>query len=173
MLFIITGQWAAPIPRGNFVEQKKMKKTIAVIGSETETGAAIADKLSDNSYRLLLVQNEIDHKSQIAKNIQQKNLRAEIEIVDCAKEGCWEADIIILAIPFRELKEIAEKINEVVTQKTVVIISDEKESPFSFNKAQKLQQLLPYSKIVAALYNPCSPESFIINDKEYLKQFQN
>jgi hypothetical protein len=153
--------------------KKQVKKTIAVIGADTEIGAALADKLSDDSYRLLFVQNETVHKSQIAKNIQQKNLHAEIETVDCAKEGCWEADIIILAIPFRELKEIAEKINEVVTQKTVVIISDEKESSFSFNKAQELQQLLPYSKIVTAIHNPCSPESFIINDKEYLKQFQN
>ena len=150
-----------------------MKKTIAIIGAEAEKGAAIADKLSEDSYRLLLVQNEINHKSQIVKNIKQKNLHAEVEIVDCAKEGCWEADIIILAIPFRELKEIAEKINEVVTQKIVVIISDEKESSLSFNQAQELQQLLPYSKIVTALYNPRSPESFIINDKENLKQFQN
>jgi len=150
-----------------------MKKTIAIIGAEAEKGAAIADKLSEDSYRLLLVQNGINSKSQIVKNIKQKNLHAEVEIDDCAKEGCWEADIIILAIPFRELKEIAEKINEVVTQKIVVIISDEKESLFSFNKTQELQQLLPYSKIVTALYNPCSPESFIINDKENLKQFQN
>lgn len=150
-----------------------MKKTIAIIGADTEIGTAIADKLGEDSYRLLLVQNGIDHKSQIAKNIKQKNLHAEVEIVDCAKESCWEADIIILAIPFHEIKEVVEKINEVVTQKTVVIISDEKENSISFNKAQELQKLLPYSTIVSALYNPCSPECFIINDKEYLKQFQN
>ena len=150
-----------------------MKKTIAIIGAGAETGVAIADKLSESNYRLLLVQNGINSKSQIVKNIKQKNLHAEVEIVDCAKEGCWEADSIILAIPFRELKEIAEKINEVVTQKIVVIISNEKESSLSFNQAQELQQLLPYSKIVTALYNPCSPEPFIINDKEHLKQFQN
>lgn len=150
-----------------------MKKTIAIIGADAETGVAIADKFSEGNYRLLLVQNEINNKSQIAKYIRQKNLHAEVEIVDCAKEGCWEADIIILALPYHKLKKVIEKINEVVTQKIVVIISDEKESSFSFNKTQELQQLLPYSKIVTALYNPCSPEPFIINDKEHLKQFQN
>ena len=128
----------------------------------SETGVAIADKLSESSYRLLLVSNEINHKSQIVQNIKQNNLNAEVEIVDCAKEGCWEADIIVLAIPSHELKKVIEKINEVVMQKIVLIISDEKESLFSFNKTQELQQLLPYSKIVTALYNPCSLEPFII-----------
>ena len=31
-------------------------------------------------------------------------------------------------------------------------------------KAQELQQLLPYSRIVTALYNPYSSEPFIISD---------
>ena len=174
MPFIITCQWTVAMFRGNFVQQQKqVKKTVAIIGATEESGAAIVNKFTGSSYRLLLVEDEINQLSQIARSIKRNHLHAEVEIVDCAKEGCWEADIIILAIPFRELKEIAEKINEVVTQKIVVIISDEKESSLSFNQAQELQQLLPYSKIVTALYNPCSPESFIINDKENLKQFQN
>ena len=149
-----------------------MKKTIAIIGGGVDIGAAIADKLSEGNYRLLLVSKAINHKSQIIQNIKQNNLNAEVEIADCAKEGCWEADIIILAIPFHELKEVIEKINEVVTQKIVLIISNENERLFSFNKAQELQQLLPYSKIVTALYNPYSFEPFIISDdKGYLKQF--
>jgi predicted dinucleotide-binding enzyme len=147
-----------------------VKKSIAIIGAGIETGAAIADELNEDSYRLVLVQNGINNKSQIEKNIRQKNLRAEVEIVDCAKEGCWEADIIVLAIPFRELKEIVEKINEVVTQKIVVIISDEKESSFSFNKAQELKELLPYSKIVTASYNHYSLEPFIISKPETIPE---
>jgi len=150
-----------------------VKKTIAIIGAGAEMGAAIADKLSERNYRLLLVSNEIDHKFQIVQNIKQNNLNTEVEIVDCAKEGCWEADIIILALPYHKLKKVIEKINEVVTQKIVVIISDENESSFSYNKAQKLQQLLPYSTIVTALYNPYTSEPFIISDdKGHLKQFQ-
>ena len=111
-----------------------MKKTIAIIGAGVEIGAAIADKLSEGNYRLLLVSNEINHKSQIVQNIKQNNLNAEVEIVDCAKEGCWEADIIVLAIPYHELKEVIEKINEVVTQKIVLIISNENERLFSLIK---------------------------------------
>jgi predicted dinucleotide-binding enzyme len=141
-----------------------VKKTIAIIGAEAETGAAIADKLSENSYHLLLVSDEIDDKSQTVQNIKQNYLNAEVEIVDCAREGCWEADIIVLAIPYYEIKEVVEKINEVVTQKIVVIISDEKESSFSLKKTQELQRLLPYSTIVTALYSPYSLELFMISD---------
>jgi predicted dinucleotide-binding enzyme len=143
-----------------------VKKTIAIIGG-VDIGAAIAHKVSAGNYRLLLVSNEINHKSQIVQNIKQNNLNAEVEIVDCAKEGCWEADIIVLAIPFHELKEVIKKINEVVTQKIVLIISNENQSLFSFDKAQALQQLLPYSRVVAASSNPYSHETIISsNDKE-------
>ncbi|HEY6977811.1 MAG TPA: hypothetical protein VH396_16040, partial [Chitinophagaceae bacterium] len=99
------------------------------------------------------------HKSQIVRNIKQNNLNAEVEIVDCAKEGCWEADIIVLAIPYYELKEVVEKINEVVTQKIVLIISNNEEE----GKVEELQRLLPYSRVVAAFNNPYS---FTSNDRE-------
>lgn len=147
-----------------------MKKTIAIIGAEAETGAAIADKLSEDSYHLLLVSDEIDDKSQTVQNIKKNYLNAEAEIVNCAKESCWEADIVVLAIPYDEIKEVVEKINEVVTQKTVVIISDEKEGSFSFKKTQELQRLLPYSTIVTAVYNPYSREPFIISDDNKMSE---
>ena len=50
------------------------------------------------------------------------------------RKAAGKPDIIILALPYHELKEVIEKINEVVTQKIVVIISDEKESLFSFEQ---------------------------------------
>jgi hypothetical protein len=59
---------------------------------------------------------------------------------------------------------VVEKINEVVTQKIVVIISDEKEGSFSFKKTRELQRLLPYSAIVTAVYNSYSSEPCIISD---------
>jgi len=148
-----------------------VKKTIAIIGAEAETGAAIADKLSEDSYHLLLVSDEIDEKSQTVQNIKQNYLNAEVEIIDCAREGCWEADIIVLAIPYHEIKEVVEKINEVVTQKIVVIISDEKEGSFSFKKTRELQRLLPYSAIVTAVYNPYSHEPCIISDDKMSEIF--
>ena len=135
MLFIIVRQWTAPMLRGNFVQQKTSEKNNSDYRSRAETGAAIADKLSEGNYRLLLVQMRLITNLKSYKTSNRNNLHAEVEIVDCAKEGCWEADIIILAIPYHKLKKVIEKINEVVTQKIVLIISNENESSFSFNQS--------------------------------------
>ena len=166
MLFIITRQWTALMLDGNFVQQKKIvNKTIAIIEPGGKTGIAIASKLAADNYRLLLVSNEINQLPQIVQNIKVNNTNADVEIVDCAKEGCWEADIIVLANAFHEMKEMIEKIREVSTQKIVLIISDnEDDSSFFFNKAQELQRLLPYSRIVAVFRNPHSLETVIAGD---------
>jgi len=137
-----------------------VKKTIAIIGAGVEIGAAIVDKLSAGNYRLLLVSNEINELSQIVQNIKQNNLNPEVETVDCAKEGCWEADIIVLAIPYHTLKKVIEKINEVATQKIVLFISNNEDEI----KPWELQRLLPYSRVVAAFCNPYTFETFITSD---------
>ena len=164
MLFVITCQWTVAMLRGNFVQQQKqVKKTIAIIGATEESGAAIANKFAGGSYRLLLIANEINQLSQIARNIKRNNLNAEVEMVDCAKEGCWEADIIVIAISFHELKKVIEKISEVATQKIVVFISNE----YDESDATELQHLLPHSRIVTALFDSHSGETFIeSNDEE-------
>jgi len=80
------------------------------------------------------------------RGIKRNNPGAQVEIVDCVKEGCWEADIIVLAIASHEMEEVIEKIREVATQKIVLIIlNHEDDSSLSFIKAQELKRLLPYS----------------------------
>ena len=56
------------------------------------------------------------------------------------RDGCWEADIIILDISDDEQQEVVELIKEVATQKIVV--------SFSENENNELQALLKYSKVV-------------------------
>ena len=153
--------------RGNFVQQKKqVKKTVAIIGATEKSGAAIANKFADGNNRLLLIADDINQLSQIARNIKRNNLNAEVEMVDCAKEGCWQSDIIVLAISFHELKKVIEKISEVATQKIVLFISNE----YDESNATELQHLLPHSRIVTALFDSHSGETFIeSNDEEASK----
>ena len=164
MLFLIIGQWTVGMLRGNFVQQKKqVKKTVAIIGSTEKSGAAIANKFAVGNNRLLLIANEVNQLSQIARKIKRNNLNAEVEMADCAKEGCWQADIIVLAISFHELKKVIEKISEVATQKIVLFISNE----YDESNATELQHLLPHSRIVTALFDSFSGETFIeSNDEE-------
>jgi predicted dinucleotide-binding enzyme len=91
---------------------------------------------------------------------------ADVEVVDCAYESSWEADIIIPAIQNQEQQSLAEKIRAVVTGKIVIRI-DFVMDPYG--TAEELQKLLPYSKIVKILstdFSNPSLEVVITGDDE-------
>jgi 8-hydroxy-5-deazaflavin:NADPH oxidoreductase len=119
-------------------EKMAVKKTIAIVGATEKAGTEIANRFSCMPYRLLLVSNNEEQLSWLFKNISQQNPVAEIETMRCVKDGCWEADIIILAVPGCEEKQAAEMMKEVATQKIVVALSN-----------AGVEQVLPYSKIVS------------------------
>ena len=119
-----------------------MKKTIAIVGATETTGRIIVKKFASMPYRLLLISNEINELDNLTKDLSVTQPETEIESLDCVKDGCWEADIIILAVPIEKLKEVAESIKEVATQKIVVEIFAEKKN------SEELRKILPYSKLV-------------------------
>lgn len=120
-----------------------MKKTIAVVGATEKNGKAIAKKLASGCYRLLLVSDEATELEQLGNNITTKQPNSDVETLDCVKEGCWEADIIILAVPPEKMLEVASKIKEVATQKIVIEMWGDE------NKSTELKKILPYSKLVS------------------------
>lgn len=120
-------------------------------------GAAISKSLSRGNYRLLLCANKQDKVQALVQDIQSANPSADVETLDCSKEASWEADIIILAIPYQAEKEIAKKIKEVSNQKIVISIANPLNNTFDglvtspdTSAAEELQRLLPHSKIVKA-----------------------
>jgi len=119
-----------------------VKKSIAIIGATEKAGSEIASKLAKDDYRLLLVSNNEKELTHLLNNINKNKPIAEIDTIGCIKDGCWEADIIILAVDSNDAKEIVEKMKEVATQKIVVQILSQQ------NIDTSLQHLLPYSKIV-------------------------
>jgi len=138
-----------------------VKQTIAIAGVTGETGNAIAHQLAQEDFRLLLMSEDTQQLAEIVNDIKIKAPGAEIELVDCIKEGCWEADIIILAIPSAELKEVAEKIKEVATQKIVVSISNPEDKTAEI---EELTKILPHSRIVLVCISATSNEAFIAAD---------
>jgi len=114
-----------------------VKKTIAIVGATEKAGVEIVNRFSGMPYRLLLVSNYAEQLSQLAIDISQKNPAAEIDTIECVKDGCWEADIIILAVPQCEEKQAAEMMKDVATQKIVVAVSN-----------TEVENVLPYCKVV-------------------------
>jgi predicted dinucleotide-binding enzyme len=119
-----------------------VKKTIAIVGATEKTGKIIAEKFSSLPYRLLLISNDSNELQKLSQDISGKRPVAEIDTIDCVKDGCWEADIIILAVAHCDENEAVEKMKEVATQKIVAEVSN-KNDP-----AKDLQKMLPYSKLV-------------------------
>jgi predicted dinucleotide-binding enzyme len=119
-----------------------IKKTIAIVGATEKNGVEITHQFAQHDYRLLLISNDSTKLDLLTKALSEGNFKAEIESIACVKDGCWEADIIILAVPLCEEKEAAERMKEVATQKTVVLVSE------NTDELESLQHILPYSKLI-------------------------
>jgi Predicted dinucleotide-binding enzymes len=133
------------------------KKTIAIIGASGNMGSAIAKSLAKSAYRILLFGKEEAKLRSIFKEIKATNKKADAEIIGCASDASWEADIIIAAVPYAAEKELAEKIKQVATGKIVISISNPLNETYTglvtdgnTSAAEELQKLLPHSKVIKA-----------------------
>ena len=135
----------------------KTKQTIAIIGATGNMGSAISKSISKGNYRLLLKSGDTDKLKKLSTEIKATHPSADLELMTCPTEASWEADIIILAVPFEAEKEITEKIRDVANQKIVVSIANPLNQTFDglvtrpgTSAAEELQKLLPNSKVVKA-----------------------
>lgn len=132
-------------------------KTIAIIGASGNMGSAIAKSLAGSSYRLLLFGKEEEKLQSVFKEIKTINNLSNAEIIGCAADASWEADIIIAAVPFEAEKNLADKIRQVATGKIVISISNPLNETYTglvtdgnTSSAEELQKLLPHSKVIKA-----------------------
>ncbi len=133
------------------------KQTIAVIGATGSMGSAISTALAKGNYRLLLKANSEERLEKLVGDIKSKYPAADIEAAPCQVDASWEADIIILAVPYQAEAEIAESIREVANRKIVISISNPLNETYDglvtapdTSAAEQLQLLLPNSIVVKA-----------------------
>src|SRR5262245_12564540 len=101
-----------------------VKKTIAIIGASGDMGSAFAKALASSNYRLLLMSRDKNKVQKLSDSIKGKNPLADVEVSECAKDACWEADIVLLTVPYRVEMQVADMIREVSTQKVVIDVSN-------------------------------------------------
>lgn len=133
------------------------KQTIAIIGATGNMGSAISKSIAKGPYRLLLKSNKQEDLDALVEEIKSNNADVEIEAAVCPTDASWEADIIILAVPFNAEKEIAAKIKNVANQKIVISIANPLNETYNglvttpdSSAAEELQKLLPNSKVIKA-----------------------
>ena len=135
----------------------KTKQTIAVIGATGNMGSAISKSLAKGNYRLLLKSPEQDKLDKLVKEIKGTMSTADVEAMECPTEASWEADVIILAVPFEAEQQITKMIKDVANQKIVISIANPLNETFNglvtapdTSAAEELQKLLPNSKVIKA-----------------------
>jgi NADPH-dependent F420 reductase len=139
------------------INEMQTKQTIAIIGATGNMGSAISKSLAKGSYRLLLKGNKKKELDALVNDIRSVNPNADVEAAVCPTEASWEADIIILAVPYNAEKDIAPKIREVANRKIVISIANPLNENFNglvtspdTSAAEELQKLLPDSTIIKA-----------------------
>ncbi|TKK67937.1 NADP oxidoreductase [Ilyomonas limi] len=135
----------------------KIKQIITIIGATGNMGSAISKSLSKGNYRLLLCANDRDKVEALAQDIKNDNPSADVESIDCSVNASYEADVIIVAVPYEAEKDVAQKIKEMANQKIVISIANPLNSTYNglvtapdTSAAEVLQKLLPNSKVVKA-----------------------
>ena len=133
------------------------KEVVAVIGASGKMGSAIAKSLAKGNYRVLLHSSKTNKVQSLIDEIKDGNPSADIEIVDDYIEVCWEADIIVLAVPYTVEKKVAEQIRKVANQKVVISISNPLNDTYTgllttpgTSAAEELQKILPHAKVIKA-----------------------
>jgi len=126
----------------------KVKETIAFIGKADETSTGLIERLAARQYPVILVDSGNSGFGEVSLGIQDHDPTADVAVVECAREGCWEADVIILTGGFIPDPETLDRVRTVATQKTVISLSgDETDAGGPSGKTKKLKRLLPYSSV--------------------------
>ncbi len=134
-----------------------IKETIAFVGTYTKLFTALANRLAKKNYRILLVSDSEVLLSTLSTQILQQAPSAEIETIGCVKDGCWEADIIMMTENTSIEKRLLKKIKDVATQKIVVYLREDKNYfDLDGSRLHNLQQALPNSKVIELLYKETS-----------------
>lgn len=121
-----------------------MKKTIAILGNKKGSFSEVIKVLIKQDLRLLFVSEDEETKIGIGRQQKFQDATAEIEFLSCERDGCWEADMIVLVNPDTCLVAHVKKIKEVATQKIVLVPSEGKK----IKDEPDLRELLPWSKVV-------------------------
>lgn len=120
-----------------------MVKSIAVFGIKGMFGSIIAEKLVKHSFRLLLINEEIEECSSLLHHFPE----ADIQLLACPEESGWEADIVILDLTADGQLQLISPIREFVTQKIVIRVSEMKNEELQ-DQLLTIKSTLPYSKLI-------------------------
>ena len=150
----------------------EVQETIAFIGSADKNCPVLMKRMAQGKLRLLFLYKEEEKIQDFVDQLKSEQKgEAEIEVVNCVTNSCWEADIIAFVDPQAIDAEVLEKIRTVATQKIVLLINTEhaeKNASYSC-RMEDLERDLPYSKKVMVKVDSAAMKAELSgDDKEAL-----
>lgn len=146
------------------------RKIIAILGEVGSFCPALAEKLAEQHLRLLFVSTKGQKNTEFSEKLRQMKPSAEIEFINCEKEGCWEADIITFTDFSYIEPELVQRIREVATQKVVLAVSEGNEGKESSGKISELRELLPHSHVFQVVLDSGKMEAEITGSTDDAKE---
>ena len=101
-----------------------MKRTVAILGENTEQKLEIAVGLANASYTVVL-QVEIEQKRKVKRKIRKRRVIVAVITYPNSFSCAWEADVIIIVDSKDKLTMLAKEIENYVTGKVIIILLNE------------------------------------------------
>lgn len=148
----------------NFAYQMKQSISIALVGAESLPGETILKRLYAGGFRPSLIAGSEAGNTRL----EEVAANSGLEIMNCPREACWEADLILLVVPGMNLDWAVERIKDVAVQKPVVCFKYA-EKEISVN----LESSFAYSGLVFADFDKANTDfSEVTLSGENLKQVE-
>lgn len=128
----------------------KTQETIAILGLMKGEATSFLEQLA-TTHRLLIVLRDLNDNSKVSEYLSQ-NTEHEVELINCAKDGCWEADLIILWNPLQFKEDELLRLRSVATQKIILLVTGQEHEDIEHS-------IFPNSKIVKLVLNPVTMET--------------
>lgn len=125
-----------------------VEETIAVVGLQSGKLSGFVERLVRDNFRILVIPGSKDQAERIMEEIRTLKPGGEVEVLDCAKDGCWEADIIAFINPHDFENKLIDRIREVAVQKVIVAVFEGVSIDIANERYAALKAALPHSKIV-------------------------
>jgi len=164
LAYIIDRRPCRYVPLHYQLKKMRVKETIAFIGAADNSCKELSNRLASAQYPLIFVANEGEPLAILSQQISDRMPQGDISRVECAKEGCWQADIIIFC-PLQDADAaLLQKIEAVTTRKILVHLSDKKDSGQSFFEGSKIfREALPNTQFVQ-LFPGTDPETMQVEN---------
>ncbi|MEC5166211.1 hypothetical protein RCH18_001947 [Flavobacterium sp. PL11] len=122
-------------------------KTFAAIGLSKSGIVSLLSITNQNDVVLLFDYNVkmLDHV--FFKNHLQ-NYNKKVEVMSCAINACWEADVIVISNAYLRNKDLVRQIKMVATGKVVIVLLDQKNDYQKDIDPEAKLALFPFSKVL-------------------------